>query len=337
MMDLMVLCLLSAGFYVGWNIGANDAANTIGTTVGGGVMSYRRALLILVPCVVFGAYFGGWKVTRTVGEGLLTSAGPNPLIDFPQLAIAALCATGLWVTLATILGLPVSTSQSIVGSVLGAGLVLSLFRPEVGAQIQTGMVFGVVGCWLLAPLASALLAFSLFHLLQPLVRAVKDVISLNRAFALLLVITSAVMACAHGANDGGAVAGAVYVALGMGGGDIGILRISGLFVGIAIATGAATFSRRVIHTVGLGITRLDPQTAFVAQFAAAATVLFFVGLGIPVSTTQAIVGAVVGVGLTRGIWAVNVRRTKSVALAWVATPFVGCLFSVLIGALLLGI
>ena len=333
MIDLIVLAVLWVGFYLGWNIGANDAANTIGTTVGGGVMSHRRALCILIPCVLVGAYVGGWKVTRTVGGEILTAAGPN----LPRLAIAALLAAGLWATLATSLGLPISTSQSLIGAVVGAGLLLSFAGPEVGARIETGKFAGVVGCWFLAPFAAALIAFLLFHLFQPLVRRVRNVVSLNRAFALLLIAASALMAYAHGANDGGAAAGAMYAALGRGEEDFHLMRVAGLFSGIAIATGAATYSKRVVHTVGLGLTRLGPQTAFVAQLSAGFTVLFFAGLGMPVSTTQAIVGAVVGVGLTHGIVAVSGRRIRSVALAWAATPLAGCFLSILLGALLLGV
>ena len=163
-------------------------------------------------------------------------------------------------------------------------------------------------------------------------------VSLNRAFALLLIVASAIMAYVHGANDGGAAAGAIYAALGRGRGeDFHLMRTAGLFGGIAVATGAVSYSKRVVHTVGLGLTRLGPQTAFVAQLSAGLTVLFFVGLGVPVSTTQAIVGAVVGVGLTRGIVAVSGRRIRSVALAWAATPIAGCFLSILLGALLLGI
>ncbi|MDH5443373.1 MAG: anion permease [Hadesarchaea archaeon] len=334
MIELIAVVALLAGFYlVVWNVGANGSANCVGAAVGGRILSYRRAIVIVILFVLLGAVLEGWKNMKTVGEGIVIGAGGvNPLSKIPQAAIAALLAAGIWVTIVTVKGLPVSTSQATVGAIVGAGLLISYTQAGIGASVQFGVLGTIVVAWVLSPFIAALLAFILFKALGPPLRKIKNIVLLNQVLTILVIVASAFVAYALGANDVGASTGAVYAFFEGGGPDF---RLIGLFGGIALAVGVLTYSRKVMHTVGTGITRLDALTAFAAQLGAALTVWSFVQFGIPVSTTQAIVGAVAGAGLVKGAAAVSRRKLGHIGIAWVLTPAITCTFSFLLGWLFL--
>ncbi len=274
---------------------------------------------------------------HTVGEGIVTgSLGTNPLSNAPWIIISTLLAAGVWVTIATIWGMPVSTSQSMVGAVIGAGILLSFIQPGGSAtSIQFGTL-GVIGIsWLLNPIFAALLAFTIFKTVSPLLRKIKNIVLLNQVLLVLVIVASAATAYALGANDVGTSTGVIYAFFGGGGTNYSLMMLIGLFGGIGLAIGALTYSRKVVHTVGSGITRLDALSAFAAQLGAAITVWSFVQFGIPVSTTQAIVGAVVGVGLVKGATAVSKRKLGHIGIAWVMGPAVACTLSLVLGWLFL--
>ncbi|MEA1905321.1 MAG: inorganic phosphate transporter [Candidatus Hadarchaeota archaeon] len=340
MISLILVAALAAGFYVGWNIGSNDAANAMGTAVGGRVLTYRRAIVIMILFVILGAVLEGSKVMETVGEGIVLPPASveyeNPLTKVPVFAVIALVSAGLWVTIATTLRLPVSTSQSIVGAVMGAGILISFFEPEgIGANVQFGKLGSIGLCWILTPIGAAIFAFIIYKLLSPLLRRVKDVATLNRIFGLLIIIAGAFTAYALGANDVGNATGMIY-AVG-GGGTSWSPQIIALFGGVALAIGSLTYSWRVMQTVGGGITRLDAVTACAAQLGAALTVWTFTQFGIPVSTSQAIVGGVVGAGLVKGVAAVSKRRLGEIGVAWILTPTAAASLTFLLGWLAIGV
>lgn len=338
MIELIAIVALLAGFYVAWNIGANDSANCVGTAVGGRILSYRRAIAIVILFVLLGAVLEGWKNMKTVGEDIIiVSDGTNPLSEVPRAAIAALLAAGIWVTTATTLRLPVSTSQSMVGAVIGAGLLLSYAQPDIGASVQFGTLGVIAISWLLNPMFAALLAFILLKAFTPPLRRIKNIVLLNQVLMVLIIVASASTAYALGANDIGTSTGVVYAFFGGDGPDFRLMLLIGLFGGVALAVGVVTYSRRVMHTVGTGITRLDALTAFAAQMGAAITVWSFVQFHIPVSTTQAIIGAVAGAGLVKGAAAVSGRKLGHIGIAWVLTPAVACALSFLLGWLFLGL
>ena len=338
MIELIAIVALLAGFYVAWNIGANDSANCVGTAVGGRIFSYRRAIAIVILFVLLGAVLEGWKNMKTVGEDIIiVSDGTNPLSEVPRAAIAALLAAGIWVTTATTLRLPVSTSQSMVGAVIGAGLLLSYAQPDIGANVQFGTLGVIAISWVLNPMFAALLAFILLKAFTPPLRRIKNIVLLNQVLMILIIVASASTAYALGANDIGTSMGVVYAFFGGDGPDFRLMLLIGLFGGVALAVGVVTYSRRVMHTVGTGITRLDALTAFAAQMGAAITVWSFVQFHIPVSTTQAIIGAVAGAGLVKGAAAVSGRKLGHIGVAWVLTPAVACALSFLLGWLFLGL
>ncbi|UCF10360.1 MAG: anion permease [Candidatus Bipolaricaulota bacterium] len=304
---LSLIPLFIAGAYVGWNIGANDAGNCVGTTVGSGLLSYRRAILLVAVFVILGALLQGGNVMKTIGKGIVTSELPTIGI------IAALVSSGLFVTLATFFRIPVSTSQAIVGGVAGVGL-------SAGAEMNLAKIGTIAQVWVVCPILTGLLAFVIYWLSRTLLRRLSRESFWQRAPNLLLILSACYVAFALGANDVGNAMGPIA--------NLGIQSSwLGLLGGGALAVGALTFGRRVTETVGSGITPLDPVSAFSAQMAAALAVHFFSILGIPVSTSQSIVGAVIGVGILHGIHTVRKRKIVGIVVGWVATPTAAGLFS----------
>ncbi len=339
MISPILIAALVAGFYVGWNIGSNDAANAMGTAVGGGILTYRRAVAILVIFVVLGAVLEGWKVMGTVGEDIVVApaGSDNPLAEIPIIAVVALIAAGMWVTIASTFGFPVSTSQSMIGAVMGAGLLISFLGPINGvtASVRFGKLGAIGLCWILAPVGAAIAAFALYKLFSPALRRVKDVTTLNRVFGLLVIVAGAFTAYTLGTNDVGASTGVLYAVSG--GGTMWSVQTIALLGGVALAVGALTYSWRVMRTVGSGITQLDAVTACAAQLGAAITVWSFNQFGIPVSTSQAIVGGIIGVGLVKGAAAVSKRNIGKIGITWVLTPVVAAAMAFFFGWLAIGV
>lgn len=340
LISYMLLAALVVGFYVGWNVGSNDAANAMGVPVGGRVVSYRQAISIMILFVLLGAVLEGWKVMETVGSGIVVSPlVENPLTEVPEIAVIALFAAGVWVTTATTFRLPVSTSQSIVGSVIGAGLLLSYLN--TAAAPSTSVNFWVLGdigtAWVLTPIVAAVFAYTIYHIAGPLLRRISNAATLNRVLGMLVVSTGAFTAYSLGANNVGSATAMIYaVAGGEAAGMSWTPQVVGLFGGVALTVGALTYSRRVMEMVGTGITSLDAVTAFAAQFGAAPTVWIFIQFGVPVSTSQAIVGGVAGAGLVKGTAAVSKKKLGKICVAWLLTPTVAAGLTFGIGWLFLG-
>lgn len=344
-MSLIAVILLAVGAYVGWNIGANDAANCIGTMVGAGYMTYRRAAVMMGICVLLGGLLQGQRVMKTVGKGIVIDsqnayeeyhAEPAPADmarnfpddRLPDLAVlVALLSAGIFVTAASLVALPVSTSQAIVGGVAGVGLGIVGMRPD---YLRIDVLIKILICWVASPFLTACLAFAFYRILSRLL-AGRKAYAWSRLIGLLLVASSCYVSYSLGANDVGNAIGPLLNRFP----DAGMLLA--LLGGTAMAVGVLTFGRRVTETVGKSITPLDATGAFAAQFCAGAGVHLFATIGIPVSTSQAIVGAVIGVGLTKGLKAVRTSRIGIIAVGWVVTPACSALCAALLYRILLAI
>lgn len=309
--------LLLAGVYVGWNIGANDAGNCIGTSVGSGVLTFRRAAILVSVFAILGATLQGGNVMETVGKGIVTS-------ELSILAlITALVCSGLFVTLATVFRLPVSTSQSIVGGIAGVGLA-------AGADVNLTKIITIAEVWVICPILSGLMAFAIYWVTLQVFKRIKGDSIWQRAPNVLLVLSACYVSFSMGANNVGNAMGPIA--------NLGIQPSwLGALGGAALALGTLTFGRRVTEAVGGEITTLDPIRAFSAQTAAAIAIHYFSILGIPVSTSQAVVGAVIGVGLVHGLKTVRTRKILGIAIGWVAAPTVAGIFSFALYRLLLAI
>jgi PiT family inorganic phosphate transporter len=299
--------LLAAGSYVGWNIGANDTANCIGTTVGCGLLPFRRAAILVAVFAVLGGLLQGHHVMDTIGKGIVKDE-----LNILAVFVALICS-GIFVTLATFYRIPTSTSQSIVGGVMGIGLALD-------ANIDYAKVIRIVESWVICPILVMVLAFVLYYLLTRLLhRIVSRNILVQNAIGWLAILSGCYVAYSMGANNAGNAVGPIA--------NLGIIHPTVLLAigGAAIAVGAITYGRRVADTVGKGITPLDIPGAFVAQIASAFGMHLFSIFGIPVSTSSAIVGAVVGVGLVKGARSISQKTIWTILIGWVLTPFLAAL------------
>ncbi|NLF40936.1 inorganic phosphate transporter [bacterium] len=315
-MELFLLGLtVLTGCAVGWSIGANDAANSLGVAVGSKVLTLRQALFLICVFGFLGAYFQGSHVVRTVGKGIVPISdleGNMPV----YVAMVSSIAAFVWVLIATALKMPISTSHSIVGAVAGAGLA-------IGAPVCWRKLVDVFICWVVTPLGAAVIAYVLYFILKHTFhRVVPDRIA-GRVLALLIVLSGCYVAFTWGAND---VANAVGVIAGSGRLSV---RMSLVLGSAAILLGVVTWGYKVIETIGSNIVQMLPLMAFSAQLASSINVHVYTMMGVPVSTSHSIVGAVVGVGLVRGVRVVNMSIMREIVVCWVATPFVSGVLSFL--------
>jgi len=332
---LIELVVLLVGLFVAWNIGANDAADSVGVSVGSRILTYRRAIIFIIIFALIGALLEGWKNMGAVGKDIITPrpGGVNPLFSVPLATIALLLAAGIWMFIASTLGLPISVTQSMVGAVMGAGILITIMRPDLGASVQYGKL-GTIGIsWVSNPIIAAIIGFILFKVVSMSLRRVKNVILLNRIFSALVLSAAAYGAYTLGANDLSTCTG-VLGGYGVFGGVYQIIAVFGI-AGLAI--GVITYSGKVIQTVGSEITALDPKSAFASQFGAALTVWIFIQFRIPVSSSQALIGAIAGAGAVKGTETVNKKKLGSIGIIWVLTPAVTLALTFALGWLLLSL
>ncbi len=305
---ILLISALAVGFYIAWNIGANDSANAMGTAVGAGVLSFRQATFTITVFVLIGAYLRGYKVMKTIGKGIV----PEGYLTL-EIAIIALLAAGVWVTIATIKGLPVSTTQAIVGGVVGVGLAIN-------APIRWFTLTKILGAWIISPMIAALVSMLLFKFYGYVINQIRSLERIEVLYKWMAVLGGSYMAFNFGANE---VANATGPLVGA-----GLLepKVAGIFGAISLSLGALTFSYAVMYTVGKKITALGPISAFAAQFGSAIAVSLANIVGLPVSSSQAIVGGVIGVGLATGE-GVDKETIKDIIFGWIATPLTAILLS----------
>jgi PiT family inorganic phosphate transporter len=274
----------------------------MGTSVGCGLISFRNAVILVAVFSILGALLQGQNVMNTIGRGIVKS-------DLSYLAvIIALVCSGFFVTLATFFRIPTSTSQAIVGGVVGIGLALN-------AEVDFSKFIVIAESWVICPLMVMALSFGLMHLIKLILRRFETgSFRFQNALGWLAIGSACYVAFSMGANNAGNAVGPIA--------NLGILhpKLLLLMGGLSIALGAATYGRKVADTVGKGITPLDIPGAFVAQASSAFGMHLFSLLGIPVSTSSAIVGAVVGVGLVKGMKAISKKTIVTILLGWMLTP-----------------
>jgi len=323
---ISTLFLLSSGLFLGWSLGANDAANIFGTAVGTRMIKFSTAAIICSIFIIIGAVISGAGASHTLGKlGAIDS--------LPGAFVVALSAavTVMWMTKA---GLPVSTSQAVVGAIIGWNIF---------AQHDTGLktLEKIVGTWIFSPLLSAFFAFILFHLAKLIVENCKvHLISLDSYTRWGLILAGAFGAYSLGANNIGNVMGVFIPSSPFQDFTISSFKVTSiqqLFLvgGLAIAVGVITYSKRVMLTVGKGIYKLSPITALVAVLSSSIVLFLFASQGlqhfllshnlpafplVPVSSSQAIVGAVMGISLAKGGRNINFQTLGKISIGWLATP-----------------
>jgi PiT family inorganic phosphate transporter len=285
---------------MGWALGTNDAANIFGLAVSTRVLRFWTAAILASLFVVLGAMVGGQGGFETYGKLSAQSLNTAFLVSM---------AAALTVTTMTALGLPVSTSQAVVGAIVGIG--------SIYAEVNWDMLIKVLAAWVFTPIGGAFFAYCLYFLLGRFVeRWLKGYVFYDRALKVGFLLVGAYGAYSLGANNVANVTG-VYV-------RSGLLnpRMGALVGSLAISLGILTYSKKVIHTIGHDLVPLDPFSGFVALLGEAVTLNLFAVIGVPVSASQAIVGSVLGIGLFKGVKTVEKKNMIHILLAWILTPTV---------------
>jgi len=402
--SVFIILAIVLGLYMTWGIGANDVANAMGTSVGSGAITIKQAIIIAAVFEFTGAFIAGGNVTKTIRKGIID---PTPILGNPEILVwgmlSALLAAAVWLTIASWMGWPVSTTHSIIGAIVGFAMVGigmdAVNWPKIGTIVISWVVSPMVGgtfsflimrsiqrfildtdapfrnaqryaplyiffvgflislvtlfkglkhleielnipqSFLIAVLFGGFVAvlgrFLIVRLKMQEAESVHDQFTqIERIFGVMMLFTACAMAFAHGSNDvaNGIGPMAAVVSIVESGGEMtqnSALPIWILILGgCGIILGLATFGYRVIQTIGTKITELVPTRGFSAELAAAATVVLASRTGIPVSTTHIAVGAVVGVGMARGIGALDLRVIGGIFMSWIITLPVGALLSI---------
>lgn len=408
---LILACVFGA--FMAWGVGANDVANAMGTSVGSKALTVKQAIIVAAVFEFAGAYLAGGQVTETIRKGMIDS---SLLADTPELLVfgmlSALLAAGIWLTVASALGWPVSTTHSIVGAIVGFAAV------GIGMDaVSWGKVGKIALSWVISPALAGIIAYWLFTSVQLLIlntanplenakryvpgyiflvgfvialvtilKGLKHVgLDLNiyqsygiaigagfvfmligikligrlkfdpkadrdfhftnveKVFGVLMMFTACAMAFAHGSNDVANAVGPLAAVVGIveSGGEVSQKSVMPTWIlllgGGGIVIGLVSYGHRVMATIGSGITELTPSRGFSATLAAATTVVIASGTGLPVSTTHTLVGGVLGVGLARGIAALNMNVVRSIFMSWVVTLPAGALLSIIIFFFLKGV
>jgi PiT family inorganic phosphate transporter len=302
---ITLLLVLAAEFVNGWT----DAPNAIATVVSTRVLRPHAAIVMATGLNILGA-FSGTAVAQTLGKGIVRSE----VINLETIA-AAMVGIVVWSTLAWWRGLPTSESHALVSGLAGAGLATA--GPNVlvwdgWRKVLLGLAFstflGFMGALLLATLV-----FRVFFAARPG--------TVRRIFGKAQIVSAAFMAYSHGSNDGQKFIGVFALALFLGGLSP-TFTIPGWVIwacALTMGLGTAIGGWRIVRTMGLRLTKLQPVDGFCAETGAALTIEFASRIGIPLSTTHTISMAIIGVGSTRRFSAVRWGVGREIVTAWVLT------------------
>ena len=331
-MDPIVLFFLTSGLLLGWSLGANDAANVFGTAVGTRMVRFTTAALVCSVFVVLGAVLSGAGAAQTLGK----LGSVNALAG----AFMAALSASFVVYIMTKWGLPVSTSQAIVGAIIG----WNLFSDSI---TDTGTLMKIVATWIACPVLAGIIAVPLLKVVAiALQRAKFHLLRLDAYTRIALVGAGAFGAYSLGANNIANVMGVFvdvspFTDFNLGPG-LRVSSVQQLFLlgALAIAVGVFTYSKRVMFTVGSGLLPLSPVSAWVVVVAHSIVLFLFASEGlehllasaglptiplVPVSSSQAIVGAVIGLGLLRGGRDIDWKLVGNIGVGWVTTPVISAL------------
>lgn len=332
--SLLPLIFLSAGLFMGWSLGANDAANIFGTAVGTRMVKFTTAAIICSVFVTLGAFISGSGASHTLGSlGAIDAIGG---------AFAVSASAAFTVMIMTGKGLPVSTSQAIVGAIIG----WNLFS---GNPTDYSVLTKIASTWVFTPILAAIFAIAFYWIVRLFIENMEiHLVKLYKYNRLALLLAGAFGAYSLGANNIANVMGVFinvspFETLDLVGG-IALSSTQQLFLlgGFAIAVGVFTYSKRVMMTVGKSIFKLSPISAFVVVMASSAVLFLFASEGlytfltsrnlpafplVPVSQSQAVVGAIMGIGIAKGARGVNYRQLGKIGAGWVMTPLVSLLIS----------
>jgi len=328
-MDVVVLLFLTSGLFLGWSLGANDAANVFGTAVGTRMVQFTTAAIVCSIFVILGAVLSGAGAAHTLGK----LGSVNALAgSFAAAFSAAITVYGM-----TRLGLPVSTSQAIVGAIIGWNLF-------TGSITDSNALFKILSTWVATPLLAGLIAAPLYRLTRWILRRAQfHLLRLDAYTRAALIFAGAFGSYSLGANNIANVMG-VFVPVSpftdfetAGLGTFTGIQQLFLIGAIAIGVGVFTYSKKVMLTIGDGLMPLSPVAAWVVVIAHSIVLFLFASEGlehllaraglptiplVPVSSSQAVVGAVIGIGLLRGGRDIQWKILGNIGAGWITTPII---------------
>ena len=330
-MDLSFLLYLSSGLFLGWSLGASEASN-FGTAVATKMIKFRTAVIISSVCIIIGAVYAGAGTTQTLGA----LGNINSLAGAFMIALSAALTTAWMVRLS----IPVSTSQAIVGGIIGWNFF-------AGKPTDLVVLSEIFSAWILGPILAAIFAIVLYALLKILFTHWKlHLLRKDCLTRVALILAGAFGTYSLGANNIANVMGVFVKSCPLHqlvlpfGFVLNQAQVLFLLGAIAISIGIATYSKKVIYTIGNTIMTLSPLMAWVVVMAQALVLFVFSSQGlhdflislhlpalplVPVSATQAVIGAVMGLGIARGGQDLNWGIIGKIAVSFIITPITSAL------------
>jgi PiT family inorganic phosphate transporter len=326
-LDISVWFFITSGLFLGWSLGANHAVNVFGTAVVSKMVKFRTAAIIAGLFVILGSVVSGGGTTKTINE----LGSVNALAGSFSVALAV----GIAVTFMTKAQLPVSTSQAVIGGIIGWNFF-------TGSPTDLNTLSKILFSWIASPVIAALFAFLIFKLFKKTVLKWKvHLLEIDQYTRIGLIIVGALASYSLGANNIANVMG-MFISAPL----FNDLNILGLFTfsgveqlfflgGLAISIGIFTYGYNVMETVGTDLYKISPITGFVVVLAEFLVLTLFTsqtleslllnhGLPafplVPLSTTQAFIGAVIGVGLAKDPLSINFKVLGKIAVGWGVAP-----------------
>jgi inorganic phosphate transporter, PiT family len=291
--------------------GFHDTANAVATTIATGALRPRTAVLLAGVLNLVGAFLSV-QVAKTISSGLVDETKITPTVIF-----AGLVGAILWNLLTWLFGLPSSSSHALIGGLIGATLVAA----GADAVKFAGIIGKVLLPAVLSPVVAGLVALVATRLAYR-ITAHGAAATVNRGFRLGQVVSSSMVALAHGTNDAQKTMGVITLALI----TAGALPSSAgppfwviVSAGLAIGLGTYAGGWRIIHTLGRRVSEIQTAQGFTSGTSTAAVILTSSHLGFPLSTTQVATGAVVGAGAGRGVGSVHWGLAGQMAIGWLLT------------------
>jgi inorganic phosphate transporter, PiT family len=310
---LLIICIALVFDFVN---GFHDSANSVATVVATRVLTPVKAVWMAATFNFLAAFFLGTGVAATIGKGFVNAE----VVTLDVLA-AALIGAVLWNILTWYAGIPISSSHSLIGGYAGAALAKAGVHGLILGKWPSTLAFIV-----LAPLIGLVLGFSLMILIYWVFRR-RTPAQMDRYFRHAQIGSAALLSCAHGTNDAQKTMGIITAVLVAGGFQDTFRVPDWVILASATAMGLGTLSGgwRVVRTLGTRLTRLKPRSGFCAETGSAIAILLATWLGLPVSTTHAVTGAVAGVGSIQRVRAVRWNVAGNIVVAWVVTiPAAAC-------------
>jgi PiT family inorganic phosphate transporter len=322
----MILFFLTSGLFLGWSLGANDASHIFGSAVGSKMVTFRKAAIIASVFFILGAVIQGSGTSDTLGK----LGAVNALGGSFTLALAA----AITIYMMTKFALPISTTQAIVGAIIGWNFF-------TGNSTDSNTLEKIVMAWVAGPVIGAAFAVLLYIIVKRIKKSAKiHLIRFESYIRTGLMIVGAFGAYSLGANNIANVMGVFVPAFNLKVLDLWIFTLNSsqqlfLLGGLACAVGIITYSWKVMNTIGNNIMELSSEAALVVVLAQALVLFIFSSTGlsnlivktglppipmVPVSSSQVIVGCIIGIGLYKGARNINFRVLGEIGLGWIITP-----------------